>query len=110
MRDLIFGMDVGENRHVQFPLHLGQNLQTFVDARAAKRAATGAVGLVKTAFENEGNAQRGGDFLQRARRVHLQLLRLNDAGACDEEKALLQANVKSAEFHQSTVFWLLLAT
>jgi hypothetical protein len=34
-----FGVHIGEDRHMQFALDLGQNFQTFFHARAAKGAA-----------------------------------------------------------------------
>ena len=59
---------VGEDRHAELALHLGQDLQALVDARAAERRAARAVGLVVARLEDEGDAERGGDLLQRGRR------------------------------------------
>ena len=76
-------------------LHLGQDLQALVHARAAEAGAARAVGLVVAALEDEGDAERGGDLLQRAGDVHLQLLGLDHAGAGDQEEAAGPARRRS---------------
>ena len=64
-----------------------------------KLRARGAVGLVVAALEDEGDAQRGGDLLQLAGDVHLQLLGLDDARAGDEEERLVEPDVETAKLH-----------
>src|SRR3546814_13889537 len=58
-----------------------------------------AVGLVEAGLEDEVDAERGGDFLELAGDVELQLHRLAHAGAGDQEDRLVEADVKAAEFH-----------
>ncbi|MNV89821.1 hypothetical protein D3C71_1841490 [compost metagenome] len=94
-------MHIGEDGNVQFLAHLGKNLQAFFHARAAKARARGTVGLVEAALEDEVDAQARGDFLELAGHIHLQLLGLDHARAGNEEKALVQTDVKAAEFHGS---------
>jgi hypothetical protein len=97
------GVHVGQHGQAEFALHLGQDLEALVAARAAEAGARGAVGLVEAALEDERDAQRRGDFLQRAGGVHLQLLGLDHAGAGDQEEGPVQPDVESAEFHASTL-------
>src|SRR3546814_20389578 len=68
-------------------------------ARPAEAGAGGAVGLVEAGLEDEVDAQRGGDFLELAGDVELQLHRLDHAGAGDQEDRLVEADVEAAEFH-----------
>ena len=68
----------------------------------AKRRAARAVGLVVARLEDERDAERGGDLLQLAGDVHLQLLGLDDAGAGDQEERLVEADVEAAQFHAAT--------
>jgi hypothetical protein len=45
------------------------------------------------------NAQAGRDFLQMAGNVHLQLFRLDHAGAGDQEEGLVEADIEAAQLH-----------
>src|SRR5690606_27604835 len=82
--------------------HVGQDLQALLHARAAKRFARTAVGLVEGAFVDEGNAQLARDLLQPAGRIESQLPRLDDAGAGDQKEGLIQPHLIRAEFHGAT--------
>ncbi len=64
--DLGLAVHVGQHRHAEFALDLGQDLQPALHAGAAERGAAGTVGLVVARLEDEGDAQRCGDLLQRA--------------------------------------------
>ena len=103
-RDFCLGVHIGQYRNAQFPLHLGQNAQAGIHAGAAEAAAAAAVGLVVAALEDKRNAQGGGDFLELARHVHLQLLTLDHAGAGDEKERPIQSDIESAQFH-AAAFW-----
>jgi hypothetical protein len=96
-RHLALGMHVGEHRHAERLLHLGEDLEALVHARAAKRLARAAVGLVIGRLEDERDAQLAGDVLQLARHVHLQLLAFHHAGPGDEEKRLVQPDFETAQ-------------
>ena len=98
-RDVVFGVYIGQREHAEFTLDFGHDFQPLFTARAAKAGSGRAVGLVEAAFENERDAQPGRDFFQRARRVHLQLLGLDHAWPGNQEKRLVQPDVKTAEFH-----------
>src|SRR4029450_2061399 len=78
---------------------LAEDLQPLVHAGAAERRPAGPVGLVVAALEDEGDAERGGDPLQAAGPVHLELLGLDDAGAGDEEEGAVQPHVETTELH-----------
>ncbi|OIQ68816.1 hypothetical protein GALL_495860 [mine drainage metagenome] len=89
LSNLVFAVDVCQDRQAEFVFDFCQNLQPFIDAGTAKSATAGAVGFVKTAFENKGNTETVGDFFERASSVHLQLFGLDHAGAGNQEKRLL---------------------
>ena len=59
---------VGQHRHADLALHLGQDAQALGHARPAKRRAGAAVGLVVRRLEDERDAERRADLLQLARR------------------------------------------
>jgi hypothetical protein len=80
----------------------GQDLEAAFHARAAVTGARGAVGLVEAALEDEGDAQRAGDFLELSGHVHLELLGLDDAGAGDQKERALEADVESTKLHAGT--------
>jgi hypothetical protein len=109
-RDVLFGVHVGQHRQAQLALDLGEDLQALVAARTAEAGARGAVGLVEAALEDEGDAERAGDFLQRAGGVHLQLLGLDHTGSCDQKEGLVQPDVESAKLHATTFSACLSAT
>src|SRR5690606_23176860 len=71
----------------------------FLDARAAEAAQRGPVGLVEAGLEDEGDAQRRGDFLQLPGHVHLQLLAFDHAGPGDQEQGPVQADLETAQVH-----------
>ena len=100
--NLVLGVNVGQQRQPEFAFDLGQDLKPGLNAGAAKGAVAGAIGLVKAALENERDAQLGGDFLQHAGSVHLQLLGLNDAGSGDQKEGLAQTDLKTTQLHQAT--------
>ena len=86
-------MDIGENRDSYLASNLSEYFKPLLDPKAPVCRFAGPVGFVKAALEDEGNAQGGRDFLQRSRRIHLQLFRLHDAGPRNQKNAVLQANV-----------------
>ena len=100
--DLVLAVHVGHQRHAERALDLGQDLQPQVDARAAERCAARAVGLVVARLEDERHAERRGDFLELAGDIHLQLFRLDDAGAGDEEERLVETDLEAAELQAAT--------
>ena len=99
LSDLVFAVNIGENRHAYLAPDLRKNLKPFFHSKAPVCRLTRSIGLVKTALENKRNAKAGGDFLQRACGIHLQLLGLNHAGASNQEKRLVEADVKSTKLH-----------
>jgi hypothetical protein len=76
---------VGEHRDANLLFYFGEDAQACFESRAAETRARGAVGLVETGFEDEGNAEFCGDFLELSRRVELQLFRLDHARAGNQE-------------------------
>ena len=50
-------MDVGEQAQMVLRLHVGQHLQTSLDARTAKRADAGAIGFVERCLEDDVGMQ-----------------------------------------------------
>ncbi|MGY3264135.1 hypothetical protein ACVWZN_000208 [Lysobacter sp. HA35] len=90
---------VGQYRQAELALHFRQHLQTFLDARTTKAVERGAIRLVEARLEDEGNAEFGRDFLELAGGLHLELHRLDHAGAGDQEERLVEADLESAEFH-----------
>ena len=69
------------------------------EADAALAAARRPVGLVERALVDQRDAQGRADLLELAGDVQRHLQAFDGAGARDQEKGLVQANVKSAEFH-----------
>src|SRR5450432_2137629 len=100
--DLVLAVHVGDHRHGELALHLGEDLEALVDARPAKRRAARAVGLVVARLEDERNAERGGHFLELPGDVHLELLGLDDAGTGDQEERMSEPRVEAAELHAAT--------
>ena len=94
-------VDIGEHRHADLALHFRQHAQPFLHTRAAEAGARRAIGLVEARLEDEGNAQRRGDLFQLAGDIELQLFGLDDAGPGDQEKWLVEANIKATEFHRT---------
>ena len=88
---------VGQHRHAELALHLGQHAQPFLHARAAEAVERGAVGLVEAGLEDEIDAELAGDLLQRRRGVDLQLFALDHARAGDQEERLVEADIEAAE-------------
>ncbi len=98
-RDLVFGVHVGQHRHGDVLLHVGEHAQAFFHAGTAKRRHRAAIRLVVRRLEDERNAEIRADDLQLARHVHLQLPRFDDARPCDEEQRTIEADVVAAELH-----------
>src|SRR5690606_38317373 len=96
---------VGQHRDADLLLHLGQDLQALLHARAAEARAGGAVGLVEAGLEDEVHPQLAGDLLELACHVQLQLHRFDDAGAGDQEQRLVQADFESTQFHRFIPLW-----
>ena len=90
---------VGQYRHADLFLDVGQDLQPLFHAQAAKRVAGRAVGLVERRLVDEWNAERRRDFLQHAGGIERHLLRLDHARAGDQEKWLFQPDFESAQLH-----------
>lgn len=62
--------------------------EAFLYARPSKGGSAGAVGFVKTRFEDQLDAQAVSDCLDLATHLQAVLLRLNDIGASHKEKRL----------------------
>ncbi len=92
-------MHVGEHGQAQLAAHLVQDLQARVHAQPALGGAGGPVGLVERALVDQRDAQRGAGFLELARDVEGHLQAFDRAGAGDQEEALVQTGIESAEFH-----------
>src|SRR5690606_37026462 len=71
----------------------------FLQAGAAEAGSGSAVGLVEAGLEDEVDAKRGGDFLELAGDVELQLHGLDHARAGDQEDRLVEADVEATELH-----------
>ncbi len=80
-------------------LHVREDPQALLHAGAAERRVGTAVRLVVRRLEDERDAEVRADDLQLARHVHLQLPRLDDAGARDQEERMVEADVVAAEIH-----------
>src|SRR6266702_4724110 len=59
--DLLDGMDVGQHRHPERLLHLGQDAEPLLDPRPAVRGDRGTVCLVVGRLEDQGNGNAVGD-------------------------------------------------
>ncbi|MNU82071.1 hypothetical protein D3C71_717490 [compost metagenome] len=92
-------MHVGQDGQLQLAAHFIKDLEASVDADAALAGAGGAVGLVERALVDQRNAQRRAGFLELACDVERHFQAFNGASARDQEKALVQANVESAQLH-----------
>ena len=68
-----FVVHVGQHRHADLALYLGQDFQPLVHSETAKRTAARPIRLVKTRLENERNAKGIGDFFELPGRIQLQL-------------------------------------
>ena len=97
--DVGFRVHIGEHRHTEIALDLGQDLEPLGHAGAAKAGAAGAVGLVVAALEDEGDAQGLGHLLELAGHVHLELGAFDHAGAGDQEKGPVQSDFEAAKLH-----------
>ena len=58
LRGLFRRMNIGDNRHVELPLNLGQDAQAALDSDAAIRRRRTAVGFIERGFENVRHAER----------------------------------------------------
>ena len=94
--DLVFGMHVGQHGHLQLAFDFSQNFQTLRLSRPPEAAAARAVGFIKAAFKDKGNAQAARDVLERTGGVHLQLLGFDHTGAGNQKEGLFQTNFKAA--------------
>src|SRR6185312_13493053 len=90
---------VGEHWHTDLALHLAEDAQPLLHARTAEAGAGGTVGLVEAGLEDEVHAEPGGDLLQRARGIQLQLLGLDHARTGDQEQRLVQTDFETAQLH-----------
>ena len=98
-RNLVDAMDVGQHRHADLALYLGEDAQSFIHAQAADRFAGTAVGLVVGCLENVADAESTADFLHLRRDIDAQLFRFGRTGAGDQEKRLVKTDLESAELH-----------
>ena len=90
---------VGQHRHADLAFDLGEDAQAFLHAGAAETRRRGAIGLVETRLEDEGDAEFVGDLLQRACGVDLQLQRFDHTRAGNQEKGFIQADIEAAQIH-----------
>ena len=97
--DLVDLVDVGEDRHADFLLDLGQDLQTLLHAQATERGTRRTVGLVEGRLVDERDTQFRRDLLQGTGGVERHLLGLDHAGAGDQEERVFQTDIKTAQFH-----------
>ena len=79
-------MDIRADGQAIGILHLLQDLQSTLDARAAMAVDRGAVRLIKGRLECIGDAQLPGNILHLRRDRKNHFLRLNNAGTCDQLK------------------------
>mmetsp|Transcript_28567 Transcript_28567/g.80538 ORF Transcript_28567/g.80538 Transcript_28567/m.80538 type:complete len:322 (-) Transcript_28567:62-1027(-) len=79
-------MDVGHYRDTVGVLHLLQDTQALLHARATEAGSTGAIGLVEGALEDVGDSKLVANRLDVAAHLQAVLLRLDDVGASHEEK------------------------
>ena len=86
---------VGQHRHADLPLHVGEDAQAFLHAEPAERRARAAVGLVVRRLEDERDRKRGADVLELAGDVDLQLLRFDDARTGNQEQRPDRARPRS---------------
>ena len=93
-------MHVGKHRNADLAFYFGQHLQAFFQSRTAEAGAGSAVGFIETRFEDEGNAERIGDFLQLSGHIQLQLHGLDHARAGNQEETLIQTYIEAAQFHE----------
>jgi hypothetical protein len=58
----MLGVHVGQHRHAELLLHVGEDVQPLLHAQAAERLARAAIGLVVGRLVDEVDAQRAADF------------------------------------------------
>jgi len=97
--DFLNGVDVGEHRHAELLPDVGENLQPLVHAGSTKRLARAAVGLIVGRLVDEGDAQLRADLLERAGGVERHVARLDYARPGNQEKWLVETDLKSAKLH-----------
>ena len=90
-------VDVGEDGKAGFAGEAAEDARALEKAGAAKAFDAGAVGLVVAGFEDEGDAEVGGDALQGVGHGADVGFAFDDAGAGDEEEPA-RANLHRADF------------
>ncbi len=98
-RDLMLGMDIGQDRNTELLPDVAENLQPLVHAQSTKGLAGTAIGLVVGGFVDEVQAQPATEFAQLARRIEGHLARFDDAGTCNQKERPIKPDFKPAEFH-----------
>src|SRR5207248_327010 len=100
--DFVDRVNVGQYRHFDVVLDVGENAQAFVESRTAIRRVRAAVRLVVRGLEDERNLEVGADRLEFAGDVDLQLPRLDNARPRDQKEWALETDLVSAELHTSS--------
>jgi hypothetical protein len=93
------GMHVGQHRHAELALHVGQYFQALLHAGAAKTGARTAVGLVERRLVDERYAEARSDFLQLPGGIERHVARLDDARPGDQEKRSVESDIETTQLH-----------
>ena len=97
--DLVLGMHIGQHRHADLSLHLGQNRQPLVNAEAAERLARTTIRLVVGGLEDVRNAKFGANLLHLPGNIQTQLPGFRHTRASDQKQRLIETNRKAAQVH-----------
>ena len=104
-RHLVLAVHVGQHRHLQLALDLGQDLQALVHAGAAERRCRWSGWPCRSSLlKMNGMPSAAVISFRLPGDVHLQLLGLDDAGAGDQEEAAWSARRRSHRASSATAF------
>ena len=92
-------MHVRQYRHADLIAHLRERLQASLEPRTAETGARGAVRLVERRFEDEGDFERGGHFLEPSGDIDHQGFALDDAGTGNQEERAILPDLEGRQLH-----------
>jgi hypothetical protein len=73
-------VDIGHNRQISLLANRCQNLQAFLQTRAAKAVQAGAIGLIKTSLKNHSHARPAANINKPAGNIQTTGFALDNAG------------------------------